>query len=349
MKAVICSMLLTICLGLGFAGAAVADDKETVNAFYSRLVEVLKQPQFMRKTAEMVRKDRGTAEKCLVAAQARADAAGDKGKAYRMICEHLEEALYLAMKGPSCNEKVIDRLTARLGTKTSDQQQLTVDDKIFVLENILRLCPSKESALRVRLADCYFFECQFGMAIDSYNKALKIREDEDVRGKLQLAQNYAAKYASSRPLSKEEFQEFITKMKGMGVAGTRIKLEHKSAIQTNRILFDEWSHQIKQEALQDLKEVGEGVRKGFAQEPRKILLIEGHTDRRGPREKLMVLSEQRAEAVRNYLAKEFGVDPSRLRTSGHGPDKPFSPRDDKVGWDQNRRVEFRIMDNSEAQ
>jgi len=166
---------------------------------------------------------------------------------------------------------------------------------------------------------------------------------------LQLAENYATKYANSRPLSKDEFQQFITKMKGMGVAGARIKLEHKTAIQTNRILFDEWSHQINQEGRADLKEVGEGVKKGFAQERRKILLIEGHTDRRGPREKLMILSEQRAEAVKNSLTKEFGIDPSRLRTKGHGPDKPFSPREDRVGWDQNRRVEFRIIDETEAQ
>ncbi len=353
MGAVVWAVILQITFVLSVTATAFGDVSQEVNAFYSDLVETLKQPQFMRKVAEMVQKDRGAAEKCLAAAKGRIDTPGDKGKAYRMVCEYLEEASYLTMKGPSCNEKIIGRLTARLGSKTSDQRQLTVDDKIFVLENLLRLCPAMESALRIRLADCYFFECQFGMAIDAYKRTLKNKEDEDVREKLQLAEHYAAQYANSGPISKEEFQEFITKMKGMGVAGTRTKLEHKTAIQTNRILFDEWKSTIKQEALPDLKAIGEGVKNGFNREPRKVLLIEGHTDKggleRGLEKRLMDLSEERAQAVKDALVKDFGINPAQLRTKGYGPFKPFTPRDDKVGLAQNRRVEFRIIDSEETQ
>jgi OmpA-OmpF porin, OOP family len=79
---------------------------------------------------------------------------------------------------------------------------------------------------------------------------------------------------------------------------------------------------------------------------KKALLIEGHTDKggleRGLRNELMLLSERRAEAIKNYLVKKFGIDPSRLITQGYGPDKPFTPKTDRDGLAQNRRVEFKM-------
>lgn len=67
--------------------------------------------------------------------------------------------------------------------------------------------------------------------------------------------------------------------------------------------------------------------------------IEGHTDDTGPREVNMVLSQQRARAVKHYLVKR-GVSPKRLTLKSYGPDKPRLPGTDDRARAGNRRVEF---------
>jgi len=75
--------------------------------------------------------------------------------------------------------------------------------------------------------------------------------------------------------------------------------------------------------------------------------VEGHTDARGRRENNMRLSQQRAEAVVQYLVRRGGVDAGRLVARGFGPDRPVV--EDASTPDQhaeNRRVEFNIPEEA---
>jgi outer membrane protein OmpA-like peptidoglycan-associated protein len=69
------------------------------------------------------------------------------------------------------------------------------------------------------------------------------------------------------------------------------------------------------------------------------VLIEGHTDNSGNADQNRVLSQQRAEAVRDYLTKK-GVAAERLEAKGYGADRPVQSNDTKEGRTANRRVEF---------
>lgn len=66
--------------------------------------------------------------------------------------------------------------------------------------------------------------------------------------------------------------------------------------------------------------------------------IEGHTDNTGSREWNRTLSKMRADAVRNTLIKEFGIDAARLDSIGYGPDKPETDNKNKANRKKNRRV-----------
>ncbi|MDR1423878.1 MAG: OmpA family protein, partial [Azoarcus sp.] len=55
--------------------------------------------------------------------------------------------------------------------------------------------------------------------------------------------------------------------------------------------------------------------------------IEGNTDSSGNRNRNIALSRQRAQAVADYLVKEYGFDPNRFIVAGNGPDKPVAPND----------------------
>jgi OOP family OmpA-OmpF porin len=69
------------------------------------------------------------------------------------------------------------------------------------------------------------------------------------------------------------------------------------------------------------------------------IVIEGHTDDRGPADFNRTLSQQRADAVRDYLVKK-GVAADRLETKGFGPDRPVQPNTTSEGRAANRRVDF---------
>ena len=69
--------------------------------------------------------------------------------------------------------------------------------------------------------------------------------------------------------------------------------------------------------------------------------ISGHTDSVGSDDTNMQLSQRRAEAVSDYLAKA-GIAPARLSAVGYGKTRPIASNDTEEGRAQNRRIEFEV-------
>jgi len=72
--------------------------------------------------------------------------------------------------------------------------------------------------------------------------------------------------------------------------------------------------------------------------------IEGYTDSTGEASYNMKLGEERAMAVRDYIAKKHGIALSRLSVISYGEDKPVADNKTKDGRAQNRRVVIRILE-----
>lgn len=72
------------------------------------------------------------------------------------------------------------------------------------------------------------------------------------------------------------------------------------------------------------------------------ILIDGHTDASGDRIKNMLLSKNRAEAVKAYLvSKGYGAD--RFVTNGYGSRKPIDRSGTELAKAKNRRVTFTFI------
>ncbi len=67
--------------------------------------------------------------------------------------------------------------------------------------------------------------------------------------------------------------------------------------------------------------------------------IRGYTDNTGSLAGNMRLSQKRAEAVRAYLI-EKGIDGSRIKAKGYGPQNPIADNKTAEGRAKNRRIEF---------
>ncbi len=73
--------------------------------------------------------------------------------------------------------------------------------------------------------------------------------------------------------------------------------------------------------------------------------IQGHTDNTGSAEHNKLLSEQRAQAVREWLIAH-GVSSDRLMARGYGQEKPLVPNVTRRNKAKNRRVQFLISKKS---
>jgi outer membrane protein OmpA-like peptidoglycan-associated protein len=72
--------------------------------------------------------------------------------------------------------------------------------------------------------------------------------------------------------------------------------------------------------------------------------IEGHTDSTGDSAYNFRLGEERAMAVRDYIAKTHGIALSRVNVISYGEEKPVAENDSRDNRAQNRRVVIRILE-----
>ncbi len=78
-----------------------------------------------------------------------------------------------------------------------------------------------------------------------------------------------------------------------------------------------------------------------------IIAVEGGTDSTGSADYNYALSERRADAVIQYLASQHNVPAYKIYLVGLGKDKPVEPNNTREGRAKNRRVDVRLMTNSQ--
>jgi outer membrane protein OmpA-like peptidoglycan-associated protein len=103
------------------------------------------------------------------------------------------------------------------------------------------------------------------------------------------------------------------------------------------VLFDTGKYNLRTEAQLGLAKLT-GI---VLSHPGLKLAIEGYTDTTGTSAFNQTLSEQRANAVRDYLDQQ-GLDPASVTAEGFGPANPVASNDTSQGRQQNRRVEIII-------
>jgi OOP family OmpA-OmpF porin len=132
-------------------------------------------------------------------------------------------------------------------------------------------------------------------------------------------------------------QHYIGNLRlAVGAPDTRNKMLTQNKWVTHGILFDVNSANIKPESYGTLKEIANVLKEN----PDLKVKIVGHTDADGKDDANLDLSKRRAASVKAALAKEFGIDESRMETDGKGESEPIDKNDNPAGKANNRRVEF---------
>jgi outer membrane protein OmpA-like peptidoglycan-associated protein len=106
-------------------------------------------------------------------------------------------------------------------------------------------------------------------------------------------------------------------------------------ISMSDVLFDTGMYSLKPGAREKLAKVA-GILIAY---PSLNIEVGGYTDNVGGDEMNQKLSENRADAVRNYLVEE-GVVANSVTAKGFGNTLPVASNDNSAGRQENRRVEL---------
>lgn len=117
-----------------------------------------------------------------------------------------------------------------------------------------------------------------------------------------------------------------------------IPIEVGRAVRLNNIFFDLGKAELRSESSPELDRIVTVLNDN----PKMVIELGGHTDNTGSKELNSKLSQDRADAVREYLIGK-GIEPDRVGSKGFGESKPVATNDTDEGRQQNRRVEFIIV------
>jgi OOP family OmpA-OmpF porin len=104
----------------------------------------------------------------------------------------------------------------------------------------------------------------------------------------------------------------------------------------NAISFRSGKSTIEPASFPVLAKVGEAL-KLF---PAATLTVEGHTDNQGSDSSNLLLSQDRADAVRQYLISNLSIDAEKITSIGYGKARPVANNDTDSGRARNRRIDI---------
>lgn len=115
-------------------------------------------------------------------------------------------------------------------------------------------------------------------------------------------------------------------------------IEKGETIRLNNIFFDIGKASLRDESYPELERVINLLKK----DSKLSIEIQGHTDNVGDDNSNLILSENRAKAVKEYIISK-GVQEKQISSKGFGESKPLVPNTTDTNRQENRRVDFLIL------
>lgn len=125
--------------------------------------------------------------------------------------------------------------------------------------------------------------------------------------------------------------------KDVSVQGRKIRLRP--------IFFDTGSNRVLPQSFAYL----DSIARFLAKIPTVTVEIGGYTDNTGSVSTNNQLSQQRAEAVRNYLVNQRKIAASRIVARGYGQQEPVAKNTTDLGKALNRRVELKFLESAKGE
>tara|TARA_B100000575_G_scaffold268829_1_gene248047 strand:- start:686 stop:2263 length:1578 start_codon:yes stop_codon:yes gene_type:complete len=211
-------------------------------------------------------------------------------------------------------------------------------------------CPDELNPVRLLFRDPY------GYPIDDLVVLLENEDDgSEVKGEARFNENLTPGIwnVSASAAGFYEFEDDFTVEEGTAVDRVfvlnpqvslpKVRVTRRAIRITDKIYFETNSATIKFESFALLDAIAATM---LSNPSVRRVRVEGHTDSRASDAYNLTLSQDRSEAVREYLIRQ-GVPSDRLNAVGRGEREPLDARENPDAWELNRRVEFIIEERSD--
>ena len=145
----------------------------------------------------------------------------------------------------------------------------------------------------------------------------------------------------TRTATEENVERIQQKVEELGLENVTVSKGEKGlTLSIENIQFKSDSAELMQSEKEKIKRIVK-ILEAYPND----ILVTGHTARATGGPNPQVLSEQRAQAVADYLIQLGVRDQYHIFTQGFGDSRPAFPNTTREGRAKNRRVEITIMDN----
>lgn len=153
--------------------------------------------------------------------------------------------------------------------------------------------------------------------------------------------NYTVYVSAKGYIPVEESLSLSAKEKGTSkiIELKQPKIEKGLVFKLKAINFETGSNQLTQSSFDILNRMAAIL----LEYPQMVVEVGGHTDNVGDDQKNLILSENRAKSVTDYLMSR-GVKASQLKAVGYGETKPVADNESEDGRRLNRRVMFTVLE-----
>ncbi|EPG74061.1 OmpA family protein [Leptospira fainei serovar Hurstbridge str. BUT 6] len=177
-------------------------------------------------------------------------------------------------------------------------------------------------------------------------KELGVAKSDPKTGTFSLVLPYGEKYGF---FAKKEGFLTVSRNLNLGISSDQEKVDVEFVlpsiaigrqIQLNNLFFETKKFEISKESEPELNRLAELLKSNSNLK----ILVEGHTDNVGKKSDNQILSENRANAISEYLKVKHGINQDRVQTKGYGDSQPISSNETPEGRQKNRRVVFQIIE-----
>jgi len=142
----------------------------------------------------------------------------------------------------------------------------------------------------------------------------------------------------SNSVDLRDSENAVTIEADINVVSFKQMIEDGTAVPVNNLFFSIAKSSLLPSSIPELRRVAQIIKNNNLK-----VEISGHTDSDGTKRNNQILSEKRADAVKQLLVSE-GCDPDMIITIGYGASKSIMSNDTEEGKAKNRRVELKFVE-----
>lgn len=168
---------------------------------------------------------------------------------------------------------------------------------------------------------------------------------ESVASQVETVQQHQKEQDAQIATLSQEAKDALKRAEDAGVIAKGAgKVVFQQTFSDDKVKFKSGKYDLSKDAKTALDELGAKLKDMTGSEHQYFVEIQGHTDDTGGTRYNDELGQRRADEVRRYLSRQYGVPLNRMSTISYGDTLPVGSNKTRAGRKENRRVVVVVLE-----